>query len=134
MWIWGNSDWNLPGKRSEVNLVNSHDYVFHFCNGDVWKIDRMPVRRYLKVPDEVNCMGNLWKVEVGSLDDAYSVDLADLLIRLADILPASLIFDPFGNSSALIKVALKLGHSAWIFEKDSKKFVKYNKLIKDLSK
>jgi hypothetical protein len=124
----------LPGKRSEINLVNSHEYVLYFCNGEVWKLDRYPIRRYLKTPEEISCPGNTWRVEVGSLDDAYPVDLAHLLISMTDSLPGSLIFDPFMGTAASLKVCLKNGHSFYGFETDLKRIKKYEKTIADFQK
>jgi hypothetical protein len=121
----------FPGKRSEINLVNSHEFVFYFCNGEVWKLDRLPIRAYLGTGDDVTCPGNTWKIKTGSLDEAYSVDLAELLLRMTDSLPGSLIFDPYLGTSAPILASLKLGHSFYGFERDAKKMVKYDKLIKD---
>lgn len=119
----------LPGKRSEVNLVNSHEYVFHFCNGNVWKLDRYPLRRYLGTPDEVSCPGNLWHIRVGSLDDAYPLDLAELLISMTDSLPGSLIFDPFMGTASALHTCLKFGHSFVGFETNEKRMKAYQKLI-----
>lgn len=124
----------FPGKRSEVNLVNSHEYVLHFCNGDVWKLDRLPVREYLKTDETVTCPGNTWKIETGSLDEAYPLDLAELLIRMTDCLPGSLIFDPFMGTQASLKASMQLGHSFYGFEKDEKQIKKYNKLLKEMTK
>ena len=120
-----------PGKRSEINLVNSHEYVLHFCNGDVWKLDRLPVREYLKTEDDITCPGNTWKVETGSLDEAYPLDLAELLIRMTDCLPGSLIFDPYCGTSASLQASMLLGHSFYGFEKDPKRIKKYEKIVKD---
>lgn len=124
----------FPGKRSEVNLVNSHEYVLHFCNGDVWKLDRLPIREYLKIDDDISCPGNTWKIETGSLDEAYPLDLAELLIRMTDCLPGSIIFDPFMGTQASLKAAIKLGHSFYGFEKDAKRMKKYEKMIKEVKK
>jgi hypothetical protein len=124
----------FPGKRSEVNLVNSHEYVLHFCNGDVWKLDRLPVREYLATEEAVTCPGNTWKIETGSLDEAYPLDLAELLIRMTDCLPGSLIFDPFMGTQASLKASMQLGHSFYGFEKDEKQIKKYNKLLKEMTK
>jgi hypothetical protein len=121
----------LPGKRSEINLVNSHEYVFHFCNGTVWKLDRQPVRKYLRTPEEVSCPGNLWRVEVGSLDEAYPIDLAELLIRMTDCLPGSLVFDPFMGGTGALRACLKLGHSFFGYEKDPKRLKRCEKVVKD---
>ena len=124
----------LPGKRSENNLVNSHEYVLFFCNGNVWKLDRLPIKDYLKSDDELSCPGNTWKVETGSLDESYSFDLAELLITMADVLPGSIIFDPFGGTTSALEVALKLGHSYYGFEKNERKLKKINKIISEFSK
>ena len=123
-----------PGKRSENNLVNSHEFVLHFCNGKVWKLDRLPIREYLKTTDSLSCPGNTWKVETGSLDDSYPIDLAELLVRMTDCLPGSAIFDPYMGSSAALRSALKLGHSFYGFEQDVRKIKKYKKIIEDYSK
>ena len=123
-----------PGKRSETNLVNSHEYVLHFCNGDVWKLDRLPVREYLKTEEETSCPGNTWEIETGSLDESYPVDLAELLIRMTDCLPGSVIFDPYCGGTGSLKAALKLGHSFFGFENDSKQIKKYEKLVKEYNK
>lgn len=124
----------FPGKRSEVNLVSSHEYVLHFCNGKVWKLDRLPIRDYLNTPDEISCPGNTWQVTTGSLDESYPVDLAELLIRMTDLLPGSIVFDPYCGTSAALQASLKLGHSFFGFEKDERKIKKYDNIIKKYQK
>lgn len=121
----------FPGKRSETNLVNSHEYVLHFCNGEVWKLDRLPLRQYLKVHDDLSCPGNTWKVETGSLDESYPVDLAELLIRMTSCLPGSTILDPYCGGTGSLRAALKLGHSFYGFETDKKQLKKYEKVVED---
>lgn len=121
----------FPGKRSEINLVNSHEYILHFCNGDVWKLDRLPIRQYMKTDDEVTCPGNTWQIQTGSLDESYPVDLAELLIRMTDCLPGSVIFDPYGGGTGSLRASLKLGHSFFGFEQDSKQLKKYEKIVKE---
>ena len=124
----------LPGKRSEVNLVNAHEYVLYFCNGTVWKLDRYPLKRYLGTPEEVSCPGNIWKIEVGSLDESYPVDLAELLIRMTDVLPGSVILDPYMGTSAALRACLKLGHTFYGFELDDKRMKKYEKIVDEFSR
>ena len=124
----------FPGKRSETNLVNSHEYVLHFCNGDVWKLDRLPIRKYMETDSEVSCPGNTWEIETGSLDEAYPVDLAELLIRMTDCLPGSVIFDPHCGGTGSLRAALKLGHSFFGFEIDQKQLKKYEKVVKEYNK
>jgi hypothetical protein len=122
----------FPGKRSEINLVNSHEYVLYFCNGDVWNLDRLPIRDYLDTNEDISCPGNTWKVETGSLDESISVDLAELLLRMTDALPGSIVFDPFmGNQSTMLS-SLKLGHSFHGFEKDPKRVKKYQKILETM--
>lgn len=124
----------LPGKRAENTLVNSHDYVLWFCNGNVWKIDREPLRKYLMLDEGAPCIGNTWLVETGSLDEAYSDDLAEILLRMADCLPGSSVFDPFMSNSAIVRACLKLGHSLSGFEMNDRKLAQYTKIIDDFSK
>jgi len=120
----------FPGKRSEINLVNSHEYVLYFCNGDVWNLDRLPIRDYLKTNEDITCPGNTWKVETGSLDESISRDLSELLLRMTDALPGSIVFDPFMGNQSTMLTSIRLGHSFYGFEKDSKRVKKYEKLIK----
>ena len=123
-----NKSW-LPGKRSESNLVNSHEYALYFCNGKVWKLDRLPIKKYLGLDENTSCPGNSWTVQTGSLEESYPVDLAELLIRMTDTLPGSVIFDPFMGTSATMQSCLKYGHSFYGFETDQRKLNRYKKII-----
>lgn len=119
----------FPGKRSEINLVNSHEYVLYFCNGEVWNLDRLPVRQYMKVDESVSCPGNTWEVNTGSLDESIPLDLAELLMRMTDSLPGSIVFDPFMGNQATVQSSLKLGHSFYGFETDAKRVKKYETML-----
>lgn len=123
----------LPGKRSDITLVNSHEYVLHFCNGNVWTLDRAPIRHYLKTDASVSCPGNSWVISTGSLDESIPYDLAELLIRMTDSLPGSLVFDPFMGNKSTLEACLKLGHTLYGFEKDSKRMKKYDKSIEEFN-
>jgi len=121
-----------PGKRSEMNLVNSYDILMHFCNGSVWRLDRTPILQYMKLDeDEFPCPGNVWKIETGGLDDAYPADLAELVIKMSDLLPGSTVFDPFMGCSSALSASLKLGHSFYGFESDQKKFKKDEDIVEN---
>jgi hypothetical protein len=120
-----------PGKRSDQTMVNTHDYVLFFVNGESWTIDRAPLRQYLFQPEDQPCIGNTWLVQSGSLDESYSDDLAELIVRFADLLPGSSIFDPFMGASGIVKTCLRLGHSLTGFEPDGKKIKQYEKIISD---
>lgn len=124
----------FPGKRSEINLVNSHEYVLYFCNGEVWNLDRLPVRKYLNTEEDVSCPGNTWRITTGSLDESIPPDLAELLMRMTDMLPGSTVFDPFLGNQATLQAALKLGHSFSGFETDAKRMKKYETLIESQRK
>jgi DNA modification methylase len=123
-----------PGKRSETNLVNSHEYVLHFCNGNVWKLDRLPIRQYLDIQEDISCPGNTWEIETGSLDESYPVELAELLVRMTNCLPGSVIFDPYCGGTGSLRAAMKLGHTFYGFEQDPKQLKKYEKLVKEFEK
>lgn len=124
----------LPGKRSEVNLVNSHEYVLYFCSGKVWSLDRTPIRDYLKVDESLLCPGNTWKVETGSLDESISKDLAELLLRITGALPGSVVFDPFMGNQSTFLASIKLGHSFFGFERDAKRFKKHQNTLNKVKK
>ena len=124
----------LPGKRSESNLVNSHDYVFFFCNGKVWTVDRLPIQEYLGTEDTASCPGNTWKVETGSLDESYPIDLAKLLVSMADQLPGSTVFDPFMGAQSGLMAAIETGHSFIGFEKDGRRIKRYDKYLEKMHK
>ena len=128
--IVGEKTWQ-PGLKSKSTLVNTHDYVFFFVNGDVWTIDRAPIKQYLFQQPDQPCCSNTWLVESGSLDESYSDDLAELLIRFADLLPGSSIFDPYMGNAGIVKSCLKLGHSLTGFEPDLKKITQYQKIIEE---
>lgn len=121
----------MPGRKSDSTLVNTHEYVFFFVNGENWTIDRSPVRQYLMLPEDQPCCGNTWLVQSGSLDEAYSDDLAELIVRFSDLLPGSSVFDPYMGNSGIIKSCLKLGHSLTGFESDLKKIKQYQKIIEE---
>ena len=106
----------------------------YFCNGDVWNLDRLPIRQYLGTDSEISCPGNTWKVETGSLDESIPPDLAELLLRMTDSLPGSIIFDPFLGTSSTLLASLKLGHSFFGFESDPKRIKKYEKIVEEFNK
>jgi DNA modification methylase len=128
----------FSGKRDERCLSNSHDYVFWFCNGDVWKLDRLPVKEYLiengflDAATSNACIGNTWKVKTGSLEEKIPKDLASLLFKVPNVLPGSLVFDPFGGSKSTLMCAIENGHSFFSFEQSESKLNKYNKIIREL--
>ena len=120
----------LPGKRSENTLVTAYDMVLYFCNGDVWTIDREPIREFMLIErEDSSCPGNLWCVETGSLEESISHDLAEILIRMTGCLPGSVIFDAFMSNKATLETALKLGHSFHGFEQDKSRMKIYDNIV-----
>lgn len=120
-------------KRVENRLSNSHELVLMFCNGNMWSVDKHVVQKYLQESGDKN-LGNVWLVESGQLNSAYSEDLAELLLRFINLLPGSLIFDPFMKNSSIVKACLKLGHSLYGFETKLSKMDEYQKVINDFKK
>ena len=97
----------------------------------MWKLDRLPIKQYLNRDDDSSCPGNSWTVETGSLEDSYPFELAELLVRMTDVLPGSIIFDAYMGTSAALQACLKLGHSFYGFESDHRKLTKYKKIVQD---
>jgi DNA modification methylase len=50
---------------------------------------------------------------------------------MTDSLPGSVVFDPYCGTSASLRACLKLGHSFYGFEKDSRQLKKYEKIVKE---
>jgi DNA modification methylase len=127
--------WN-SGKRTDYSLTNNYEYAMFFTNGKVKILDKKPLRRYFKTPEE-DCVGNVWDIQDTTLNDTVSFDLGELLIRLTNILPGSSVMNPFGGSTSLLRAVMKLGHSFYSWEgneKNRSKFlniIKKNKLIKE---
>jgi len=118
-----------PGKRSETNLVNSYDFALYFCKGNVWRLDRVPLMDYLGTPEELSCPGNMWYIETGSLEESFPCHLAEMLIRMTDSLPGSIILDPFMNTNSTIIASIKTGMSFYGYDKELKNIKKYEKII-----
>ena len=96
----------------------------------LFSLNSFPVRKTHQIGLALDIYdGNLCKVETGSLEESYPVDLAELLIRMTDALPGSVIFDPYCGGSASLQAAMKYGHSFFGFEKDQRKITKYKKII-----
>ena len=53
---------------------------------------------------------------------------------MTDCLPGSVIFDPHCGGTGSLRAALKLGHSFYGFETDSKQIKKYEKIVKEYNK
>jgi hypothetical protein len=119
-------------------LNNVFDYVFMFSKGDSYHLNRGSVA-YLKnqsIPDcdeEYLCPGNVWKIKIDDRD-VTPVELFECLIKLSNLLPNSLIVDPFMNAGSTLRAALQLEHSFWGCEPDKNNFKKCKKIIEELKK
>jgi DNA modification methylase len=116
------------GKRFENSLMNTHEYILWFTNGDKVIIDKEPVNNFLKL-EEGLAAGNTWHSKVSTLDEAIPQDISDALIKMTNCLPSSLIFDPFMGNSSTITSALNCGHNFYGFETNEKKIKKYTEIL-----
>ena len=112
-------------------LNNVYDFIFMFSKGDNYHLDRESVA-YLKGDDEnYLCPGNVWKIKIDE-KDTIPQELTDCIIKLAHLLPNSLIVDPFMDTGNILKSVLDNKHSFWGCESNTLKFKRCQKVIKDI--
>jgi DNA modification methylase len=116
------------GKKFDNALMNTHEYVLWFTNGDRPAIDKEPIQKLLKL-DEDATIGNSWYSKLTTLDEAIPQDISDTLIKMTNCLPASLIFDPFMGNSSTLTSALNCGFNFYGFEMNEKKIKKYIQIL-----
>lgn len=115
------------GKR----LNNVFDFVFQFAKGDNYHLARESIA-YLRREGHGDylCAGNVWRIKTDE-KDSVPQELAEVAIKLSNLLPNSLIVDPFMDSGAVLRAALKMQHSFWGTELDSLKYKRCQKIVKD---
>jgi len=119
------------GKR----LNNMYDFVFMFAKGNNYHLDRSAIS-YLKNkihPDNNNkyiCAGNLWFIKVDE-QEMLPYELINVIIKLSNLLPNSLIIDPMMGHGTTCKVSLNCLHSFWGCETDKTKYKQCQKIIKE---
>ena len=135
--IWFKSKFT-PTQGSK-RLNNIYDYVFMFSKGDGYHLNREGIA-YLKdrmgdgeKVEEHLCPGNLWKVKVDEKDQ-ISYELAKVVTTLANVIPKSLVVDPFMGSDSVLRISLENSYNFWGCEPDRAKLNKHTKLIKKFKK
>ena len=125
----------IPTQGSK-RLNNVYDFVFFFSKGDNYHLNR-PSVSYLKknvrpdeesTSDEYLCPGNAWAIKIAD-KDTTPVELIDCLIKLSNVLPNSVIVDPFMDTGAVLQAALQNGHSFWGTETEKAKFKKCKAIV-----
>jgi len=116
-------------------LNNIYDFVFLLSKGDNYHLDRQSIV-YLKkqslpeCEEDYICPGNVWKIKIDDRDST-PIELYESIIKLSNILPNSLIVDPFLTLSTF-KASLQLGHSFWGCSENKKVCKDCNEIIKQL--
>lgn len=123
----------IPTQGSK-RLNNVYDFVFMFSKGENYHLDRESISHLKNRLDaeETNqylCGGNVWKIKIND-NESVPVELVDSVIKLSNILPNSLIADPFMADGATLQAAMNGMHSFWGCEKDLQKYSKCKKIIK----
>lgn len=115
------------GKR----LNNVYDFVFLFAKGDNYHLDREAIA-YLRREGhgEYLCAGNVWRIKVDE-KDSVPQELAEVAIKLANLLPNSTIVDPFMDTGAVLRASLHTQHSFWGCEQNALKFKRCQKVVRE---
>lgn len=126
----------IPTQGSK-RLNNIYDFIFCFAKGDNYHLDRQSVA-YLKnnvnpddqepASDEYRCPGNAWRIKIDD-KDVTPVELIECIIKLSNVLPNSMICDPFASNTTL-EAAIKMGHSFWGCVADKTEFKRCKGLLK----
>ncbi len=114
------------GKR----LNNVYDFVFQFSKGENYHLNRESIAYLRKEEGDYLCAGNIWHIKVDE-KDSVPRELVDCAIKLSNLIPNSLIADPFMGSGAVLQAALNNQHSFWGIETDQLKYKRCQKIVKD---
>jgi len=124
------------GKRSDTHLALSHEYIFLFCKGDKWYLDRNPI--YSQVVGDkyegVSCPGNSWDLKTYNPAVNYSAELAAAIMKMVSLLPGSVVLDPFMGGSSGMEASVQCGHSFIGYETNTDRYNKYSKVLKKAQK
>lgn len=118
--------------QGNKRLNNVYDFMLMFSKGDNYHLDRSSIA-YLRTGEdgeEYLCPGNLWDVRVDD-KDSLSEGLVSDVISLSNLLPNSLVIDPFGGTGATLVSSLKARHSFWGCEPNIEKYRLLKKAIRD---
>jgi DNA modification methylase len=114
------------GKR----LNNVYDFVFLFAKGENYHLDREAIAYLREGHEEYLCAGNVWRVKVDE-KDSVPQELAEAIIKLSNLLPNSMIIDPFMDSGAVLKATLSLKHSFWGCEQNQLKYKRCKEAVRN---
>ena len=122
---------SIPGSK---RLNNVYDFVFMFAKGNNYHLNRGAVSHLKNRLDTDNeneylCPGNVWKIKVDDVN-YIPTELVENLINVSNLIPNSLIIDPFMSSGVTLKTALDMGHSYWGTESDAKKYNQCKSIVK----
>lgn len=115
------------GKR----LNNVYDFIFQFAKGDNYHLDREAIA-YLRKEGhgEYLCAGNIWRIKVDD-KDSIPKELVDCIIKLSNLVPGSMIVDPFMDTGATLRAALEAQYNFWGCESDPLKFKRCGKIVQE---
>jgi hypothetical protein len=115
--------------QGNKRLNNVYDFMFMFSKGDNYHLDRSSIIHLRGAGEDYICPGNLWDIKVDD-KDSISSELVNDIISLSNLLPNSLIADPFGGTGATLQAALNNKHSYWGCELDKTKYQKMQKVVR----
>ena len=131
IWVKNKVAQTQGGKR----LNNSFDYILMFAKGTNYHLNRQIIASIRNRIDNNNndyiCPGNVWKIPI-SREFIIPAELIQSIIKLANLIPNSMILNPFAEDGVVLKVANEMGHSYFGTEKNKKLYQKCKRIIKDI--
>lgn len=118
--------------QGNKRLNNVYDFMFMFSKGENYHLDRSSVVHLRGSKEDYICPGNLWDVKVEDKDSLPS-DLVKNILSLSNLLPNSMIVDPFCGTGSTLKAALESRHSFWGCEDKEEKYKSMKKIVKQYS-
>ena len=119
--------------QGSKRLNNSYDHILMLAKGVNYHLNRQSIAHIRNRIDgnsnEYICPGNAWKIAI-SKQFTLPEELITYLIKLANLIPNSMILNPFAEDGSILKVANDMGHSYWGTEKDKKLYAKCKRIIK----
>ena len=125
----------IPTQGSK-RLNNIYDFIFMFSKGENYHLNRESIshlKNRIDMDDsngEYLCGGNVWKIKVDDRD-FVPFELVENAVKLSNLLPNSLVVDPFMGSGATVKVALNHLHSFWGCEPDPQRYKRCKRVIRE---
>jgi DNA modification methylase len=131
VWIKNKVAQTQGGKR----LNNGYEFILLFAKGSNYHLDRKSIAHLKNRIDNSDtdyiCPGNVWKIGINN-DYYLPEELIQCIIKLSNLIPNSIILNPFANDGIVLKMANQMGHSYWGCESNKTKYRKCKKIIKQL--